>query len=340
MNMLINLIKLISYCLLLLGGLQQCKPQIEFPINLNGMLLYVEDLDGVGGSASGNFSDLVAFDPDNKLQYIMTSDRYYDQYPTYSPKSNKVYFESKRENFHPSVGLTAQSHIYVLDLSTTKMNLVDTHKLRKSLSLKKWGELNKPAINNQGTDILFQNYKNKFAQFVLYNFSTDTYSSLFDSSYFSFRCVFSEDDSNIVFASQTNTKLMPRTKYLGIINVHTGEIRKFLQVKDIEFDLGDYKYDKLVFIGNVWNQPEKAKLYTFDTLKSEHNEIADVSELGFNEIKYPVFKNKDYIYFIGSKESIKADTFDEDIYLMNLNTKEIEQITFTHNIKDNLRYYE
>ena len=323
---------------------QKCKPQTEIPSSLDGMLLCIEDLDGIGGSSSGNFSDIVAYDPISNKQYILTSDVYYDDYPTYSSKTKKVYFESKRENYHPAVGLTATSHIYMLDLLTKKISLLDDMNLRKIFSLKNWEELETPVISHQGNILLFQynwgDYKNNYDRLILLNIQNYSYEYLFDSLSFSFRYVFSENDSDIVFDSQTNAKLKNRTKYIGLLNITTKKKKILVIEKNIENELGDYKFNKIVFTSKKWNQePNQASLFIYNISTDKKHRIASVSELGFREIKYPVFKDETSIYFIGSKDSPNPDTFDEDIYLLNIKTKEMKQITFTHNIKDNLRYY-
>ena len=67
--------------------------------------------------------------------------------------------------------------------------------------------------------------------------------------------------------------------------------------------------------------------------------MGNVKTMGFEEIKTPVFKDENTIFFIGCKD-VGKDDFYEDIYEMNLTTKETTQITFTNNEKEHLRYYE
>lgn len=339
-----NMIKQIVLVSFLIGSLQQCRPQIELPNNLDGMLLYVEDLDGVGGSASGKFSDIVAYDPVNKRQYILTSDKYYDQHPTYSPQTQKIYFESKREKYNPSIGLTAPSHLYELDLTTKKIKLLDDDDFRKTHSFKEWVDLNRPLINNYGDKLLFHflwgDYKNSYDRLMLYDLTTKTIGSLFDSLNYSFRYVFYENDSSIIFQSSLKNGWKEKTNYIAKLEINTKGVIKFIQEKNFENNLGDVKYNKIVYVSRNFNHSGViSELYIYDIMNDKIRKIAGVEELGFREIKNPVFENENFIYFIGSKESINPDTFEEEVYLLNLNTKEMKQITFTENIKDNLRYY-
>jgi len=339
-----NNVKILLTIILSVGIIQQCRPQPEIPPSLDGMLLYLEDLDGTGGNASGNFSDIVAFDPVSQKQYILTSDAYYDDYPTYSAKTRKVYFESKREDYHPAVGLTAKSHIYELDLTTKKILLVDNEKFRKILLLKDWQELTQPLISHNGIKLLFSYFGNTLNRInyklTLYYLKLDSILVVDRIIYFPSRYIFSKNDSIIVFDSQTSGKIKNRTDYIALYNIHTKEKKILIMEKDKEKELGDYKYGKIVFTSKRWDEDvSNAVIFVYDISKKENIRIAGVKELGFREIKFPVFKNENSIYFIGSKESKKPDTFDEDIYLLNLQTKEMKQITFTHNIKDNLRHY-
>ncbi|MCB0747939.1 MAG: hypothetical protein KDC90_10805 [Ignavibacteriae bacterium] len=337
-------IKIILF-LFLVGGLQQCRPQTEFPKDFKGMLLYVEDLDGIGGTMSGSFSDIVTFSPTLKKHYILTSDNYFDECPTYSPKTNKIYFESKREEYHPAVGLTSPTHLYELDLRTKSIELIDDEEFREAYSFNNKIDLHTPLIDSEGNLLLFQymwgDYKNSYDKLVSCNLKKNIIESIFDSLYYTFRYVFYEKDASIVFQSNVINSWKEKTNYIAKLDIETKRITKYVQEKNIENNLGDVKFNKIVFVTRDFNHSDViSDLFIYNITNNEKRKIVGIKELGFREIKYPVFKNENFIYFIGSKESTNPDTFDEDIYLLNLNTKEMKQITFTGNIKDNLRYYE
>ena len=55
-------VKITLISIVLLFSIISCHRQkIDTPDNLEGFLLWIEDLDGKGGSMDGNFSDIVLF---------------------------------------------------------------------------------------------------------------------------------------------------------------------------------------------------------------------------------------------------------------------------------------
>ena len=333
--------KVMAMFFLVIVVFTNCSSQTHIPDKISGMLLYIEDLNGDGGSMDGDFSDIVAFDIDKKQRYILTNDSYYDDFPTYSKSSNRIYFESKRENYIPVLGMSSKSGIYYLDL--TKKTIKSFSKEEKDNLGKNISriELSDPSISFTGNKLLFlaDTVNDSINhQLLMYDYPSKKYQLLNDTLFRSYKFIWDESETQIAFQGQ-DEEMMSITNHISILDIKTKDVKNIIHIQGMKNNLGDFKYGKLLYISETADNNDESNIYILNTKVDEKKEIGSVQEMGFEEIKAPVFKDEYTIFFIGCKD-VGKDDFYEDIYEMNLTTKEITQITFTNNEKKRLKYYE
>ena len=126
--------------------------------------------------------------------------------------------------------------------------------------------------------------------------------------------------------------------YIGTIDLKENKSSKLLEFENYNLKLGDYQDMKLLYIKqNIINlKIESMNIYDF----KDESEIYSIKldEIGFSEIKSPVIRDNKSIFFIG-KIFKGENIFIEDIYMLDLVTGNLQQISFDGNIKDYLSYY-
>ena len=260
--------KVIAKFFLVIIVFTNCSSQTNIPDKISGMLLYIEDLNDNGGSMDGDFSDIVAFDVDKKQQHIITSDVYYDDYPTYSKSSNRIYFESKRENYNWAVGLSAQSYLYYIDLKEKRIRSFSKEEKNNLDERFLENDLTCPSANPVKNEVLFmtKSFKDDFYyQLIDYDYALHEYKQLMDVITISFRLAWDEEGTKIAFLKNDTA----RTNSISIFDVNTNELQKIVYRSSYRNELGDYKYDKLLYIekmpvgnNNSTNLFKKTSIYS------------------------------------------------------------------------------
>jgi hypothetical protein len=132
-------------------------------------------------------------------------------------------------------------------------------------------------------------------------------------------------------------RIEERRNYLGMVNVVTSERKILVNLDNSYKRLGDCYKNRLLYVNKNLGNTEEISIMILNLTNLEIEEIVKLNEFKFDDIRNPVFYDEAKIFFIGSNY-VSKNKFDEDVYLLDISTKELKQITFTKNIKDNLTY--
>ncbi|MGD8306780.1 MAG: hypothetical protein PVF17_09015 [Ignavibacteria bacterium] len=316
-----------------------CKTNSLVIPDLQGKILCLEDLDGKHGRLDGNFCDIVAYDIKNGSRYVITDDNYYDDHPSYSKQLNTIFFESKRIGAHVFTGLTSASNIFSLNLGTKTIELVDNDSLKTRYKYLIRDDNDHPVLNHSGNKLAFMNYSPNgigYSRLLVNDLEKDTVYLITDSLDFVVYYTWSSSDSLIIFTETWKNIVKDRRNFIATINLATKEKLIIVDYENSNKTLGDCLGSRLVYIEEVVPSGRK-NLMIIDLITFELWEITDLDIFGFDAIREPVFYDKLNVFLICSNY-ISPDKFDEDIYLLHLQTLELKQITFTHYIKAELSY--
>jgi len=317
-----------------------CSSKEPIPLNLHGNILYIEDVDGSGGTTAGNFGDIMTFDLKNGKQFRITDDNYYDEHPTYSPRLNKILFESKRIGASKIAGLTSKTNLFYFSLNKKVPELIN-FKGSNDISDRKKINFHTPQFDKEGNNFAFISlnpigFRNAL---FYYKINEDSLRILTDSLISPLTYTFG--NNKIYFTSKIEDKFGLLPNSINSIDIETTEVKVIVPSRKTEyFYLGDESNEKLLYLDNYIGNFNDLTNYSINIfhLKTKKNEILTTSrKLGLIEIKTPVFSSDSTIYYIGNKAK-RVGEFDEDIYEMNINTKKVKRITYNGHIKESLSF--
>lgn len=319
----------------------QQLPETNIPDNIQGMLLYIEDLDGKDGNYSWDFGDLVAYDPETNQKFILTSNSYLDLRPSYSSKLNKVIFESERYKESAVIGILGKANIYTLDLKTKSTDMITDEEFKNKFKEVHGNrvDFNLFSTNFFNEIFLFSIYlKRNYHSVYSYNITTGILKTVMKEIHYFANYNYDSEENIFYYEKYEN----PDNEFY--------DLRK---VSIVKLDIQSGKVDSIIISDNSANyledirsevilyeevKDEKHTLYAYDMRKKKVLSETDWNFMENPQDANPVFgKSTDEIYFI--KEPINNDKdYKCDIYWMNLKTKEIKQITTDGHIKNDLTF--
>lgn len=308
-----------------------CQDSVMIPDRLDNSLLYVEskDKEGIG---AGEFCEIVSFDMNTREAHHLTNDNYYDRYPAYSPTLNLLIFESKRSASPEIVGLTANSGIYEIDFSSKKVRRlklqIDT---KESVEIQKF----KPTFSRSGKSMSFlQQAAPARENLYIKNMINDSVFVVQENIIFPQRLIWA-DDTRIYYSANNSVSIKNYDVSIYLIDLDTKLNRIIIEGKNSENIVGDILQNIMVYIFRESSYASEHFLKVLDLSTMEEEYSINMSEMGFKEIKTPVFESAETIYFIGNPKEFEGATGD-DIYKLELQTMKIERITNNELMKDDL----
>ena len=338
--------KVIVIFFLLVFILICCSKQIDKNINMQNKILCIEDINNVEGLYGGNFGDIVVYDADTFERFILTNDKYFDYSPTYSKKYNIIMFESLR-NYQTYTGLTSQRDLLILNLNNFNINKFDTDKIfykvnyldtTKTYDGKLWANTDNymPMFNSLGDKVIFYKYREGIKNIILlFDFNTETFSIVADSLIGHIDYIWSNCDSLIYYTKDFNRLINnKKPNEIRCYNVYTSKTKSMLKINNHYFYIYD-ELDKKILVKSYLIGDAIYKIAVFN-LKTK-NEIFSISteELGVDEIYSPIFKDSNNIIFVGQ---INKDNYNQYLYNIKLDTKEIKKLSNNGGHKDCLSY--
>lgn len=323
---------------LLLGAVNiSCQETEKLPEKLSNSLLYIEAKDEVG-TGTGRYTEIVSYDLKSNKEHYLTNDIFYDRYPSYSSIYNSIVFESKRSN--PGIaGLSASSAIYMLKLEDGSINKLDLYKGPAGVGLK---EQHLPSFNKGGNIVSFMKYNDNTTRdysLILYYLEKDSLEFLKNDVEHGKKFIWSPDDEKIFYDYYHSKTLRFPVPEQSINSVDVlDKITRKIIIADTNYnELGDVGNDKLlyVFYKSRFERHPVLRILDLESLTDVYT--LNMYELGFKQIKRPVFANDETVYFIGNPIEFEG-ALGDDIYKLNLKTDEITRITNTELMKEDLVY--
>lgn len=313
-----------------------CQESGILPVRLANSLLYIESKDEEGIGAGG-FSEIVAFDLNANTTYHLTNDRFPDRYPSYSSLTNTVTFESKRFSDPNIVGLSADSKIFSFNLADKSMKFFD---LYKGPGKKGLDEQSLPIFSNDGRKFCYTQYVGNIPRpyyLFIYDVNKDSVYLLQADLRSPKKYVWSEDDRKIYYSCYSNSSIKNPEISIYCIDLLTKSSQEIIKKDSTKNYIGDIYQNKIIYINRKSYFASNPYIKILDL--STHKELfsLNMNDVGFKEIKTPVFLSENIICFIGNPKQFEGATGD-DIYRMNLVTKKIVRVTYTELMKDDLSF--
>lgn len=323
--------------IILLFSINSCLEKNQSQVkSLNKKLLYIQDVNSDEGIYSGNFGDIVAFDPSTNENFILTNDKFFDVYPTFSPNLGIIIFESLRKHQTLS-GLSSESNLFSLNIKDGVIDQFDTlSALRECNSSQEYTYM--PVFNNEGNKLIFNksnslNVKQKVI--YLYDFDLNKVKILNDSLISPFSFVWSIDDLKIYFSAENKKSITNTSNFIGVINTVTNEVNLILTKDGLNLTIGDAFDGFIVYTAlNIFENTQELRIY--DLTSNKDKVVLPVESLGMKEIRNPQFYNKTTIFFIGQS----TNEYAVNIYKYDYVNKELSQITNDGREKYHLTYYQ
>ena len=344
MNKIITLkMYLIFIIIIFING---CNNRKDKNIDMQNKILCIEDIYNKEGLYGGNFGDIVVYDADTFERFILTNDKYFDYSPTYSKKYNIIMFESLR-NYQTYTGLTSQRDLLILDLSTNKIKKFDTEERFKEVNIlhsepslsgdKKTNTDNfGPLFNHIGDKFLFyKRWGNLTKTVILYNFIDESFKIIVDSLRNQANYIWSQNDS-LVYYTKDKVRSIRITKPNEIYNynVYNKKVKSVMKDANKYFNVYDERDKKLLCVTKLLNK-NVYRIEILDLITKEEIFSISTEELGVDEIYSPIFKDSNNIIFVGQ---INKDNYNQYLYKIKLDTKEIKKLSNNGGHKDCLSY--
>jgi Tol biopolymer transport system component len=313
--------------------LSNCKGQdISYPETIGNSLLYLEDISNTFGTLEGKFGDLIVHNLSTKKYFHLTDDQYYDLYPSFSRKYNLVVFSSLR-NHQTISGISYKLNLFAISLNNKRLKQFD----KKIIDLLQESFLDdyieQPSFNPLGDKVIFLKSRALFKSSILiYNLNSERTELLVDSLYGPISYTWSISDSLIYFSPQYSKKAELKTNSIDVVNVFSKKRNRVLIKKGMNLEVSDVLNEQICYLG-YYTDGSGAEISIYDLKNKDDIKTIRFNDLDFQLIKSPKFKDSTNIYFIGQKYNL-----DEDIYLLNLENGDLNQVTFTQGQKEHLSY--
>ena len=204
-------------------------------------------------------------------------------------------------------------------------------------------EQNLPSFNKEGSIVSFIIYNDDIDSddyvLLLYYLEKDSLEVLKNDVEDAKKFIWSPDDEKIFYDyyhSKTRRFPIPEQS-INSVNVLDKITRKIIIADTNYNELGDVGNDKLlyVFYKSRFERHPVLRILDLESLTDIYT--LNMYELGFKQIKRPVFANDETVYFIGNPIEFEG-ALGDDIYKLNLKTNEITRITNTELMKEDLVY--
>lgn len=295
-------------------------------------IVYVEYKEDTNGMINNGFGKIVMFDVENRTKIKFTDDKTINKNPSFSTDGKKIYFFSTMDADSKTVQILGDStpkRIFCVDISKdviSRFNFPPEKKiLRHNISIREFQQVNDSLFFFLVDNSIYSFNKNR-------NFVQREY-SVKDSSSIIKNYLINKNGSLLAINLKTDV-YTPEGKII---------IYNFFDKKGIT--ISNYKYG--IRLGN-WSidgdtlcyTDSVVKLYSYlnnKTIKVNTNKLVD-KEIQIQEAH---LLSDNGIILLGAKkdEKIKATHQSYDLYLLNLSTNKIEQLTNDGNLKEQISVY-
>lgn len=292
------------------------KPQSPIGnLNEGYALIFVEDVDGEGGTFSYDFGDLVVLDLKREVQQLLTDDKFFDYHPSFFGRESLIIFESKRSEGEYFSGISAHSRLFTVD-AEGKITEFQPKVFVGS-------DKSKPSASPGGTRLAYfrKVRKERLTEIVVHDVEGSESFSFGVSS--PTRIRWSHDGRFLVYSDDYFDGGVRVGDAVYVFRLENRTVVDTIYESGWSFSAADLCGDTLVFAGNETGVEKSASIFLMDfrTGTKTKTPLDD-----FDSVEDPVFDESGAVYFIGIKNNEKD--YSSDIYRFDLNTRKIDQVTF------------
>lgn len=300
-----------------------------------GKLTFVEDLSGKDGLGAGSFGEVIILDPISKEKIRLTYDEFYDIRPSWGPKGKSIIFESRRMKSGKLLGLSQDSHAYIFDFETLKIDQFDKNFATKFPTIIGLDNMC-PAFSPDGNCVAFFTYENHqdiispYYSLVVYSLKQDTLELIKKEVKHPKNLKWSPDGNVLCYTEDLQPELTAFSTAVTMTNRFTRQIIKSIGLDKWYYEVGDFCGERLIYC----RTPEQDKLFT------------DICSLDLKTLQSQlVFTVEGYLlsgFAAADSSSLYAVAFDRgdksDIFRIDLNSKSLTRITSDGHMKDGLDF--
>lgn len=316
----------------------------EYVIPLDGVIVYVEGLQDEGWLTANPFGELVMLDSNTQDRYVLTWDHYYYAHPNLTPNGKSLIFESKRANNIDVIGLSADSEIYQMDLESKEITNLN-NELSKQIGMTIGQRVRRPSLSPTGDKLAIVRFLDWEYSFSYFDYQKNEIIDL--SSDIKFQPVndysieWSNDEKKMIFTVRRGF-----SSYVVLLDLENNNL------STISNEITEDKPEGEVVLCNSgsWvdstkfiylckrSDLENSAIYEFDTNtnKSVIFKTINNQNLNLDIIDLKISKEANKILLLASE---KGSMF-ENLYMLNVDSDELSQITFSATNKKWLRWYE
>jgi Tol biopolymer transport system component len=312
-------------------------PSLPADFDPEGKIVYIEDLSGRSGLGMPNFGDIVILDPKSGEKFILTKDGFVNEYPTWNNDGTKVLFESKRTRGSRTYSLSDPSNIFFLNLKDYQITQVDKDwKNRINYLFSQVNNMH-PSLNNGGNKIAFSTLSRSLNYDIyLYELQHDSLSIIIDNVNRLWLLKWSANDFYLCVESMwLHTLPQPKGEMaILIFDISNKDTVLLKWEEDWAYRLG-YLIDNYLIYTGFSREKGKQFLFEYELVKKQEKIIYEFEGVTAKSL---IYGGSDDVYFIGTIDN-DTDYHREDIYLLDLKSKKLTQITTDGNHKDHLDIY-
>lgn len=303
-----------------------------------GIVVYVEDIQGEHGLLANPFGDLVLLDGQNNTRQVLTNDGFYYAYPNLSVDYKSIIFESKRDRGINISGLGAASKLYEFELETKKINSYWDILFEKT-GFELGERIQSPSLSPSGQKLAMIHTHYGKSNFMAVDFENKEILQITNE-----RTQKPLNRSNISW-SPNEVYLMFEPPIFSqrpilLFNFNNSVITSIIHPNYDSLE-GDKRYicrsgawiDDSYFYFSCSNPTNrKTQIFKYSLIDNISTEVMTVEETSVKSLQTNSSGNK--ILFIGGKEG-----FRDDLYMLNVDSKELIRITHDERQKGWLRWY-
>lgn len=277
------------------------------------------------------YLEILGYNSKTKSYFRFTNDNYEDRHPSYSPNGNRILFSSKRP-FTGNLSGAAPKKLYVLDIPSNQINLIDTDFL-SDYAFQGIVDCDNPIWSPVSNDIAFRIGNIFDCKIIVFDIDSHKLRLIMDSPSIT-KISWSSTGKFIAYeginTSEPSKNIIEMIFEVGYIDILNNKKTIIEQSKRRNWGIiGGISTGDKFLIYNIDSTNAPIKYYEYDVNTNNKKYIATTMEGRSAEIGATDYE----IFFIKT-----AENNSQDIWSLNIKNNSLTQITFDGRYKTDLTY--
>ena len=331
-NLIIILISFFSIQCVSVGPKKYSKDILEKITDSNRKIAYVEYIPDANGIINIGFGKIVMFDVKNRTKIEFTNDNKINQSPSFSSDGKYIYFFSTRDADTKTVqilGESTQKKLYSIDIGKDDISRFkfppEEKILEHDLSIKEFQQVNDSLF-------FFIVYHSIYSFNIKSNLVKLVYSVKDSNSSIMNYCI---DFNKPILAINLKMDLDTSFSEVHIYDLQN-KSERIIKNKNYDITLGNWspKGEIFCYVGSLIH------FYNYDKDTALTINMDHTYSLGIKFENAYFISNNELVLLGAIKDKTRKATGESyDLYLLNLTTNELKQLTNDGNLKDQISVY-